>query len=239
MAETSWSTFWTDMGLDDDTIRQMIITALPARKNQSPDSNNQALLNVFADDIIAEVDVFRKIYEWRQLENARGGALDDIAADWGVSRIDNDDDFLRFQIRLAKMLNRIGVTENDIINLIAFILQADPTEFDVITDPDQLGGDPEAVRFTNIPNRYSKSARKKNLLVKALESAVMPEVKIVSVDFQAVASQMLYVATATKKERSHFAVMDSMRDRAHTTDDNTTVATVTQRQRLHQVSKEG
>ncbi|RWZ41068.1 hypothetical protein EQG69_04875 [Levilactobacillus brevis] len=67
----------------------------------------------------------------------------------------------------------------------------------------------------------------------------MPEVKIVSVDFQAVATQTLYVATATKKERSHFAVMDSMRDRAHTTDDNTAVATVTQRQRLHQVSKEG
>lgn len=239
MTDKQWLQFWADQGLDDDTIRQLIITALPGMANQSPDSNNQAILGVIADLIIDEVDEFRKIYESRSLDRANGGALDDIAADWGVSRIDNDDDFLRFQIRLAKMLNRIGVTENDIINLIAFILQADPTEFDVITDPDQLGGDPEAVRFTNIPNRYSKSARKKNLLVKALESAVMPEVKIVSVDFQAVATQTLYVATATKKERSHFAVMDSMRDRAHTTDDNTTVATVTQRQRLHQVSKEG
>ena len=239
MTDKQWLQFWADQGLDDDTIRQLIITALPGMANQSPDSNNQAILGVIADLIIDEVDEFRKIYESRSLDRANSGALDDIAADWGVSRIDNDDDFLRFQIRLAKMLNRIGVTENDIINLIAFILQADPTEFDVITDPDQLGGDPEAVRFTNIPNRYSKSARKKNLLVKALESAVMPEVKIVSVDFQAVATQTLYVATATKKERSHFAVMDSMRDRAHTTDDNTTVATVTQRQRLHQVSKEG
>jgi len=239
MTDKQWLQFWTDQGLDDDTIRQLIITALPGMANQSPDSNNQAILGVIADLIIDEVDEFRKIYESRSLDRAKGGVLDDIAADWGVSRIDNDDDFLRFQIRLAKMLSRIGVTEDDIISLIAFILQADPTEFDVITDPDELGGDPEAVRFTNIPNRYSKSARKKSLLVKALESAVMPEVKIVSVDFQAVATQTLYVATATKKERSHFAVMDSMRDRAHTTDDNTTVATVTQRQRLHQVSKEG
>lgn len=203
MADTSWNAFWTDMGLDDDTIRQMIITALPARKNQSPDSNNQSLLNVFADDIIAEVDVFRKIYEWRQLENARGGALDDIAADWSVSRIDNDDDFLRFQIRLAKMLNRIGVTENDIINLIAFILQADPTEFDVITDPDELGGDPEAIRLTNIPNRYSKSQRKKDLLVKSLEKAIMPEVKIIGVDFQAVADMPMYIGSIVQRNRIH------------------------------------
>ncbi|WP_367294676.1 hypothetical protein [Levilactobacillus yonginensis] len=239
MTDDQWQDLWEDLQVDDDTLRQKVMNALPGMMNQNPDSTNQAVLEIIADEVVREVDRFRTIWKEYLLDNQSGTVLDATAADWGISRIDNDDDFLRFQIRLSRMLARMGVTENDIIDLIAYILQADPTEFDVITDPEQLGGDPEAVRFTNIPNRYSKSARKKNLLVKALESAVMPEVKIVSVDFQAVATQTLYVATVTKKERSHFAVMDSMRDRAHTTDDNTTVATVTQRQRLHQVSKEG
>lgn len=239
MTDDQWQDLWEDLQVDDDTLRQKVMNALPGMMNQNPDSTNQAILEIIADEVVREVDRFRTIWKEYLLDNQSGAVLDATAADWGISRIDNDNDFLRFQIRLSRMLARMGVTENDIIDMIAYILQADPTEFDVITDPEQLGGDPEAVRFTNIPNRYSKSARKKNLLVKALESAVMPEVKIVSVDFQAVATQTLYVATVTKKERSHFAVMDSMRDRTHTTDDNTTVATVTQRQRLHQVSKEG
>ncbi|KRL50420.1 hypothetical protein FD37_GL002086 [Levilactobacillus spicheri DSM 15429] len=234
-----WQQYWADLDLDDDVWRARILDTLPAMQSQDEGGTNQAVLNVIADRFIAMLDNFKQIYELRLLDNQEGKTLEDTAADWGVHRIDDDDDFLRFEVRLAWMLNRIGVTENDMIDLIAFILQCDPTEFDVITDPEQLGGDPEAFKLVNVPNKYAKSPRKTALLVKSLRGAVMPEVRLDSVEFQAVATQTLYVATATKKERSHFAVMDSMRDRAHTTDDNTTVATVTQRQRLHQVYKEG
>ncbi|GEO67296.1 hypothetical protein [Levilactobacillus spicheri] len=239
MIEVDWQQYWADLDLDDDVWRARILDTLPAMQSQDEGGTNQAVLNVIADRFIAMLDNFKQIYELRLLDNQEGKTLEDTAADWGVHRIDDDDDFLRFEVRLAWMLNRIGVTENDMIDLIAFILQCDPTEFDVITDPEQLGGDPEAFKLVNVPNKYAKSPRKTALLVKSLRGAVMPEVRLDSVEFQAVATQTLYVATATKKERSHFAVMDSMRDRAHTTDDNTTVATVTQRQRLHQVYKEG
>lgn len=203
MTDEQWSQFWEDMGVDDDSVRQKIITALPAMSNQDPDSNNQQILGVIADIIIDEVANLRRIYEWRDLDRNQGGGLDDVAADWGVHRIDDDDDFLRFEIRLAKMLNRTGVAENDIIDLIAFVLQADPTEFNLITDPNQLGGDPEAIRLTNIPNRYSKSQRKKDLLVKSLEKAIMPEVKIIGVDFQASADMPFFIGSVVQRNRSH------------------------------------
>ncbi|WP_125545351.1 hypothetical protein [Levilactobacillus lindianensis] len=240
MTDEQWDQFWADLGLDDDTIRQLILSSQPGMMNQSPDSTNQALLNIIADVVIGEVSIFRKIYESRQLDRASGRILEDTAADWGVSRIDDDDEFLRFQVRLARMLNQMGVTEDDLIDLIAFILQADPTEFSLVTDPEELGGDPEAIRFTNIPNKYSKSARKKNLLIKALEGAVMPEVKIVGVDFQAHAESNLFIATATSRNRQHFAVMDSQVDREHVVGDGSTmIATVTQKQRIHRIVKEG
>lgn len=241
MTDEQWEQFWENLGLDDDSVRQLIITSQPAMMTQDPDSNLQSMLTIITDIILDELGNFRRVYESRQLDRAFGKTLDDTAADWGVSRIDNDDDFLRFQIRLARMLNQMGVTEDEIINLIAFILQADPKEFKLITDPDQLGGDPEAIRFTNIPNKYSKSARKKNMLIKALEGAVMPEVKIVSVDFQAHADSSLYIATATTKTRSHTAVMDSQLDREHIVSQPQPdgIAVVTQKKRLHRILKEG
>lgn len=203
MTDAELAQLWVDLGVDPDTLRQRIITALPAMVNQDPDSINQAILNIIADVVIDEADNLKRIYEWRDLDRNRGGGLDDVAADWGVHRIDDDDDFLRFEIRLAKMLNHIGVTENDLIDLIAFVLQADPTEFNLITDPDQLNGDIEAIRLTNIPTRYSKSRRKKDLLVKSLEKAVMPEVKIIGVDFQASADMPFFIGSVVQRNRSH------------------------------------
>ena len=203
MIEVDWQQYWADLDLDDDVWRARILDALPAMQSQDEGGTNQAVLNVIADRFIAMLDNFKQIYELRLLDNQEGKTLEDTAADWGVHRIDDDDDFLRFEVRLAKMLNRIGVTENDMIDLIAFILQCDPTEFNLITDPDELGGDPEAIRLTNIPNRYSKSQRKKDLLVKSLEKAIMPEVKIIGVDFQAFADMPMYIGSIVQRNRIH------------------------------------
>lgn len=239
MTDAEWQSFWTDLGLDDDSIRSRIMNGLPAMQSQDPDSTNQAILTVIANAVIRAADNFKMIYELRNLDRQSGKTLDDTAADWGVSRIDNDDDFLRFQVRLAWMLNRIGVTENDIIDLVAFILQCDPTEFDVITDPEQLGGDPEAFKLVNVPNKYAKSPRKTALLVKSLRGAVMPEVRLDSVEFQANADMPLYVATATTKNLQHFAVMDYMLDREHENGAmNHDVATVVQKRRVHRIENE-
>ena len=214
MTDAELAQLWVDLGVDPDTLRQRIITALPAMVNQDPDSINQAILNIIADVVIDEADNLKRIYEWRDLDRNRGGGLDDVAADWGVHRIDDDDDFLRFEIRLAKMLSRIGVTENDLIDLTAFVLQADPHEFGLITDPKELGGDVEAFKLVNVPNKYSKSARKKALLAKSLQSAVMPEVRL-DISFQAQADTSIYLATTASKVRDHVVVMDNMLDRDH------------------------
>lgn len=203
MIEVDWQQYWADLDLDDDVWRARILDTLPAMQSQDEGGTNQAVLNVIADRFIAMLDNFKQIYELRLLDNQEGKTLEDTAADWGVHRIDDDDDFLRFEVRLAWMLNRIGVTENDMIDLIAFILQCDPTEFDVITDPEQLGGDPEAFKLVNVPNKYAKSPRKTSLLLKSLRSAVMPEVRLDSVTFQANADMPMYIGSIVQRNRIH------------------------------------
>lgn len=239
MIEVDWQQYWADLDLDDDVWRARILDTLPAMQSQDEGGTNQAVLNVIADRFIAMLDNFKRIYELRLLDNQEGKTLEDTAADWGVHRIDDDDDFLRFEVRLAWMLNRIGVTENDMIDLIAFILQCDPTEFDLITDPKELGGDPEAFKLVNVPNKYSKSARKKALLVKSLRGAVMPEVRLDSVAFQAEADQNLYIATAAFRNLQHYAVSDERTNRLHDEDaGRELVVSVVQKRRSHRAIKE-
>lgn len=229
--------------LDDynpDEIVSNLRNGLSAYFNQEDDSVNQALMSMI-------IFLFRKhdsdldeiMRQW-SLDNADSFTLDNYAKDWGVERIDNDDEFLRLMIRLAKIRHRSGVTEDDLITIIGFALQAPYSNFSLVTDRSELNGEPEAIKLTNIPNNYSKSARKKNLLISALERSVTPQTRIVSVDFQAHAYQNIYIATATSRNRQHFAVMDSQVDREHIVGDGSTiVATVTQKQRFHRVVKEG
>lgn len=224
-----------------EQIKENIRQGLSAYFNQEDDSVNQALLAMIIYLFDHHREDFTDIIRQMSLDTASSKSLDNYAKDWGVNRIDNDDDYLRLMIRLAKIRHRSGVTEDDLITIIGYALQAPYDEFKLITDRDQLGGEPEAIKLTNIPNKYSKSPRKKRLLVEALERSVTPETRIVSVDFQAHADSSLYIATATTKNRSHIAVMDSQLDREHIVSQAQPdgIAVVTQKKRLHRILKEG
>lgn len=223
-----------------DKIKQTIKQGLSSYFNQEDDSINQALLAMITHLFDHHTDDLMGIIQQLSLDTANSASLNNYAKDWGVSRIDNDDDFLKLMIRLAQIRHRRGVTEDDLITIIGFALQAPYNEFSLITDRKELNGEPEAIKLTNIPNTYSKSARKKQLLISALEHSVTPQTRIVSVDFQAHAGSNLYIATATSRNRQHFAVMDSQVDREHVVGDGSTlVSTVTQKQRIHRIVKEG
>ncbi|KRN02154.1 hypothetical protein FD13_GL000294 [Levilactobacillus senmaizukei DSM 21775 = NBRC 103853] len=226
--------------LDPTKIKDAVRQGLSAYFNQEDDSVNQAIMDMIIHQFDNNYENLSAIFKQLSLDTATSDSLNNYAKDWGVNRIDNDDDFLRLMIRLAQIRHRKGVTEDDLITIIGFALQAPYNEFSLITDREELNGEPEAIKLTNIPNTYSKSARKKRLLINTLEHSVTPQTRIVSVDFQAKAIQNLFIATATSRNRQHFAVMDSQVDREHVVGDGSTiVATVTQKQRIHRIVKEG
>ncbi|WP_203648881.1 hypothetical protein [Secundilactobacillus yichangensis] len=186
--------------LDDfniDEIADRIRSGLPAYFNQEDASINQALLDVIAKRFETIADVLMKIKDAYELDKADSGTLDMYAADWGVHRIDSDDDYLRMEIRLARMRHRIGTTENDLIRLISYALQADPSEFSLVVDRALLNGEPKALKIINIPDKYNEK-RKRDLLVASLEAATTPEVRIVEVQFSTITVAQLYAGAATQ-----------------------------------------
>ncbi|WP_087051884.1 hypothetical protein [Levilactobacillus brevis] len=184
--------YQTETDVSDDSLRNWITTMLPGKLNQEDDSNNQRLLNIISDIFLAHKNDLLNISDQLRLSKAAGQVLTEIAADYGVTRLDDDDDFLRFQVRLQLLKNHSGVTTNDIKKLIATVLSIDPSVFDIDgTD------NPEEIEVTNIPfdfNSGDKDEIKRKILTNAIQSMLPPEYLLKDLQYAVTANKPLYVA---------------------------------------------
>ena len=182
----------TEADLSNDSLRDWITAMLPGKLNQEDDSNNQRLLNIISDIFLAHKNDLLNISDQLRLSKAAGQVLTEIAADYGVTRLDDDDDFLRFQVRLQLLKNHSGVTTNDIKKLIATVLSIDPSVFDIDgTD------NPEEIEVTNIPfdfNSGDKAEIKRKVLTNAIQSMLPPEYLLKDLQYAVTANKPLYVA---------------------------------------------
>lgn len=188
--------YQTETDVSDDSLRNWITTMLPGKLNQEDDSNNQRLLNIISDIFLAHKNDLLNISDQLRLSKAAGQVLTEIAADYGVTRLDDDDDFLRFQVRLQLLKNHSGVTTNDIKKLIATVLSIDPSVFDIDgTD------NPEEIEVTNIPfdfNSGDKAEIKRKILTNAIQSMLPPEYLLKDLQYAVTANKPLYVAVHAK-----------------------------------------
>lgn len=184
--------YQTETDLSDDSLLDWITTMLPGKLNQEDDSNNQRILNIISDIFLAHKNDLLNISDQLRLSKAAGQVLTEIAADYGVTRLDDDDDFLRFQVRLQLLKNHSGVTTNDIKKLIATVLSIDPSVFDIDgTD------NPEEIEVTNIPfdfNSGDKAEIKRKILTNAIQSMLPPEYLLKDLQYAVTANKPLYVA---------------------------------------------
>ncbi|KID44304.1 hypothetical protein [Levilactobacillus brevis] len=184
--------YQTEADLSDDSLRDWITTMLPGKLNQEDDSNNQRLLNIISDIFLAHKNDLLNISDQLRLSKAAGQVLTEIAADYGVTRLDDDDDFLCFQVRLQLLKNHSGVTTNDIKKLIATVLSIDPSVFDIDgTD------NPEEIEVTNIPfdfNSGDKAEIKRKILTNAIQSMLPPEYLLKDLQYAVTANKPLYMA---------------------------------------------
>ncbi|MCE6022597.1 hypothetical protein [Levilactobacillus brevis] len=184
--------YQTETDLSDDSLRDWITTMLPGKLNQEDDSNNQRILNIISDIFLAHKNDLLNISDQLRLSKAAGQVLTEIAADYGVTRLDDDDDFLRFQVRLQLLKNHSGVTTNDIKKLIATVLSIDPSVFDIDgTD------NPEEIEVTNIPfdfNSGDKAEIKRKILTNAIQSMLPPEYLLKDLQYAVTVNKPLYAA---------------------------------------------
>ncbi|ORN08234.1 hypothetical protein FAM21838_02036 [Lentilactobacillus parabuchneri] len=183
--------YQTETDLSDNTLRNWLVSMFPAIMNQEDESNNQNLLNLIADLLNKHKNDLLSISDQALLNNASGQTLTDIDLDYGINRLDDDDDFLRFQVRLQLLKNHMGITTNDLKTLIATVLNIDPSGFDIDgTD------NPEEVEVTNIPfdfNSGDKAEVKRKILTNAIQSMLPPEYLLKDLQYATTVSDQLYV----------------------------------------------
>lgn len=183
--------YQTETDLSDSTLRNWLVSMFPAIMNQEDESNNQNLLNLIADLLNGHKNGLLSISDQALLNNASGQTLTDIALDYGINRLDDDDDFLRFQVRLQLLKNHMGITTNDLKTLIATVLNIGTDVFDINgTD------NPEEVEVTNIPfdfNSGDKTEVKRKILTNAIQSMLPPEYLLKDLQYATTVNNQFYV----------------------------------------------
>jgi len=199
----------TDLTDEQAELVEFVMNGLPAMFSQDSDSNNWSYLRIIAEQyLIAHKDIV-DMDSWLSVDTATGHALDLWSQDWGVKPIDSDEDFTRFMIRLNQAKALLGNTENDIIQLISMALGADPTEFHV-DGRREVVGEPEAVKITEIPLKYTDDPRKTDLITKFIQESLATEVRLTELNFQQQSTAELYVSSYNSSAFINYTILSDV-----------------------------
>lgn len=187
--------YQVEFDISDDTLLKQTLQMFPAVMNQLDDSNNARILAIIATIGNGHKNDALTLSDMMSVNKAHDGYLTDLAKDWGISRIDDDDEFLRFRLRLVKLKSHLGTSLNDIKTLISQALNIDNTDFDVVgTD------NPEEVRIVNIPFDFTTTDRDKKVkLFEQLMQDCMPlEYKLDEVQYATQTTTQIYAGAVTQ-----------------------------------------
>lgn len=174
--------FQTQLDISDDGYSNDILNKLPAYRNQLDDSNNQKMLNIIAELFNDGKNNLINIYDLTRIKNASGQILTDLAKEYGITRIDDDDDFLRFELNWQVLKSKTPTTMNGIKTLISVLLNIDVKQFDIIPTEN-----PEEVEVVNIPfdfNSGSHSNLKRRMLSDSIQSILPVEYNLKDIQYQ-------------------------------------------------------
>lgn len=133
-------------------MKQRMIERLMDSYNKNPDSNIAKLISILADQIRALTETFQTIDDWRDIDQAKGGALDRLGYDLEQVRGQASDEVYRILIKSKRARDLSSGDINTIINVLALSIDADPTEIkieEMWNDPDEP--EPAAIKLISIP----------------------------------------------------------------------------------------
>lgn len=182
----------TSIDISDTAVKNSILNKLPAYRNSEDDSNNQKVLNIVADIFNEQKNNIFSINDLRKINNATGQVLTDIANDYSVNRIDDDDEFLRFQIKWQILKANAVTNMNGLKKLISVLLNISLSVFD-IKSTDR----PREIEIVNIPfdfNSGSHNDLKRKILSDSIQSVLPVGWKLKDIQYSKSSSGNMYYA---------------------------------------------
>lgn len=199
--------FKTETDLTDESWRAYFGKMFPAIMNQDDDSTNQRILNIIADVSLQQKNNLLKISDSTSIDKAEGKTLTDLAKDWGVTRIDDDDDFLRFQLRVQYLKSHLGISTDDLIKLISMALGIEENSFNIVgTD------NPEEIVLTDVVFDIQPGPKmdlKRELIINSIQSLLPPEYKLKDIEYAESVENNLYMAVVTTISANYTVREDS------------------------------
>lgn len=173
--------FKSQIDISDGKIKSDVINELQGFRNSLDDSNNVNLLNIYSDVFNKQKNSLIDINNLVQINKAQGSILDDLASDYGVSRVDSDDEFLRFLLRWSILKSKTATTINGLKLLVSNLLNIDIGSFDVVST-----NNIEEIELINIPFNFDSGDHanlKRKILANAIQEVLPVEYLLKDIQF--------------------------------------------------------
>ncbi|WP_214813833.1 hypothetical protein [Exiguobacterium sp. s196] len=161
-----------------------IVAMLADYWNKSPGSNVSKVFQILGSEIDSLTTTAEKVERWRDIDQARGKPLEQLAGNIDQKRGASTDEIMRLLVKSKAARARSKGTIDDIINTIAVSLDVslsliDITElFDDPTDPE-----PAAIKMAGLPlGQLLNSGISPSQFGRIVKRAAAPGVKVASIE---------------------------------------------------------
>lgn len=120
--------------------------------NKDPKGNIGKLFKIITDELMEIQSTFKKINDWRDVDNAEGFGLDRIGFNVRQFRGMAPDEIYRVLIKSRIARNRSDGSINTIIRVLSMALDTDPSELKIVegyTDP--MEPEPASIKVMELP----------------------------------------------------------------------------------------
>lgn len=143
------------------------------------ESNFYKLLDIFNSHEEALSDLTEKIADWRMIDKAEGSTLDLVGQQYGVPRIDSDDGFYRFMIKMKQLTAKSNGTVDDIARTVALSLDIDIKKIRVERTDHKYH-----IKVSGIAFEYADDTRKTKVMLTRLKEAIMLGTWLDNIEFE-------------------------------------------------------
>lgn len=120
--------------------------------DKQPTSNISKLMRIFSDELVALNSTITKVGDWRDIDNAKGVALDDIGTNINQPRGVATDDIYRILLKSKIARNLSDGSINTIIRVLAIALSCDYSEIKIKEKwDDDLDPEEAAIKVIEMP----------------------------------------------------------------------------------------
>ncbi|WP_419957206.1 hypothetical protein [Psychrobacillus psychrotolerans] len=120
--------------------------------NKEPNSNISKLMKIFSDELIALNTTTKRVGDWRDIDSAKGVALDDTGTNINQPRGVATDEVYRILLKSKIARNLSDGSINTIIQVLATALSVPPTQIRIEEKwNDSLDPEPAAIKLIELP----------------------------------------------------------------------------------------